>query len=62
MVRGKWQIVPRAAFNDVEIIHAAKAQYMNVARSNPWNMVKNQAIYSSLFQITNIYRKLSQQD
>jgi hypothetical protein len=61
-VRGKWQIVPPPTFNDIEIIHAAKAQYMNVAHSNPWNMGKNQAIYSSLFQITNIYRKLSKED
>lgn len=57
-VQGKWQIAPPAVFNDVEIIHAAKAQYMNVAHSNPWNMGKNQAIYSSLFQITNIYKKV----
>lgn len=60
-IRGKWQIAPPPTFNDVEIIHAAKAQYMNVAHSNPWNMGKNQAIYSSLFQITNIYRKLSKE-
>src|SRR5262249_53910786 len=58
-VRGKWQIVPPSVFNDSEIIHAAKAQYMNVAHSNPWNMGKSQAIYSSLFQITNIYKKVS---
>lgn len=59
-VGGKWQVSPPAVFNDLEIIHAAKAQYMNVAHSNPWNMGKNQAIYSSLFQITNIYKKVSQ--
>ncbi len=57
---GKWQISPPPVFNDLEIIHAAKAQYMNVAHSNPWNMGKSQAIYSSLFQITNIYKKVSQ--
>jgi hypothetical protein len=34
---------------------------MNGGGSNPWNMGKNQAIYSSLFQITNIYRKLSKE-
>ena len=51
--------MPPKVFNDSEIIHAAKAQYTNVAHSNPWNMGKNQAIYSSLFQITNIYKKLS---
>ncbi len=54
----KWRISPPAVFSDIEIIHAAKAQYMNVAHSNPWNMGKNQAIYSSLFQITNIYKKV----
>lgn len=58
-VRGKWTIAAPPVFNDSEIIHAAKAQYMNVAHSNPWNMGKNQAIYSSLFQITNIYKKVS---
>ncbi|MGE5513102.1 MAG: AIPR family protein [Bacteroidota bacterium] len=58
-VKGKWTIVAPQVFNDSEIIHAAKAQYMNVAHSNPWNMGKNQAIYSSLFQITNIYKKVS---
>lgn len=57
-VRGRWQINPPSVFNDTEIIHAAKAQYMNVAHSNPWNMGKSQAIYSSLFQITNIYKKV----
>ncbi|HEX8666638.1 MAG TPA: AIPR family protein [Beijerinckiaceae bacterium] len=58
-VNGHWQLLPPKMFNDTEIIHAAKAQYMNVAHSNPWNMGKNQAIYSSLFQITNIYKKVS---
>jgi hypothetical protein len=57
-VRGRWQIVPPEAFSDLEIIQAAKKQYMLVVHSNPWNMGKNQAIYSSLLQITNIYRKL----
>jgi hypothetical protein len=59
-IRGHWTIAPPPVFNDVEIIHAAKAQYMNVAHSNPWNMGKSQAIYSSLFQITNIYKKVGQ--
>jgi hypothetical protein len=54
----RWQILTPKIFSDAEIIQAAKAQYMNVAHSNPWNMGKNQAIYSSLLQITNIYRKL----
>jgi len=41
---------------------SSKKQYVNSAHHNPWNMGKNQAIYSSLFQITGIYRKLSKQD
>lgn len=58
-IAGRWVLLPPKMFTDTEIIQAAKAQYMNVAHSNPWNMGKNQAIYSSLFQITNIYRKLA---
>jgi AIPR protein len=56
---GKWGIHPPTKFSDSEIIHAAKAQYQNVAHSNPWNMGKSQSIYSSLFQITSIFRKLT---
>jgi hypothetical protein len=58
-IRGRWTITPPEVFSDNEIIHAAKAQYMSVAHSNPWNMGKSQSIYSSLFQITNIYKKVS---
>ena len=58
-VDGHWDIVPPLQFTDGEIIAAAKAQYMNVAQSNPWNMGKSQAIYSQLYQITSIYKKLS---
>jgi AIPR protein len=61
-INGKWRIAPPASWNDAEIITAAKKQYVNSAHHNPWNMGKNQAIYSSLFQITGIYRKLSKQD
>lgn len=55
---GAWCIRPPRVFTDRELISAAKTQYMNVAHSNPWNMGKNQAVYSSLFQITNIYKKV----
>lgn len=55
---GKWQIIKPSLFRDEELIQAAKSQYMNSAHSNPWNMGKNQSIYSSLFQITGIYRRL----
>ncbi len=58
-VDGSWSYEPPAKFQDGDIIKAAKAQYMNTAGSNPWNMGKSRAVYSSLFQITNIYRDLS---
>lgn len=56
---GRWTYAPPERFHDADIIKAAKAQYMNTAGSNPWNMGKSRAVYSSLFQITNIYRDLS---
>jgi len=57
---GKWSYDPPAKFDDADIIKAAKGQYINTAGSNPWNMGKSRAVYSSLFQITNIYRDLSE--
>ena len=59
-VDGVWKYVPPPKFDDTDIIKAAKGQYMNAASSNPWIMGKSRAIYSSLFQITNIYRDLSE--
>ena len=56
---GRWSYIPPDKFNDRDIIKAAKGQYMNAAGSNPWIMGKSRAVYSSLFQITNIYRDLS---
>lgn len=56
---GRWAYCPPAKFHDADIIKAAKGQYMNTANSNPWNMGKSRAVYSSLFQITNIYKDLS---
>lgn len=58
-VDGKWTYDPPTKFHDADIIKAAKAQYINVANSNPWNMGKSRAVYSSLFQITNIYKDLT---
>jgi hypothetical protein len=57
---GRWAYDPPEKFNDADIIKAAKGQYMNAAGSNPWIMGKSRAVYSSLFQITNIYRDLSE--
>lgn len=57
---GKWVINIPSVFSDVELIAAAKSQYINTAKSNPWNMGKSQAVYSSLLQITNIVKRMSQ--
>jgi hypothetical protein len=57
---GTWMYAPPAKFDDSDIIKAAKGQYMNTANSNPWNMGKSRAVYSSLYQITNIYKDLSE--
>ena len=54
-----WRIVPPAVFKDAEIIRAAKSVYQSMAGSNPWLMGKNQACYFALYQITSIYRRLS---
>jgi hypothetical protein len=54
-----WKILPPAAFKDAEIIRAAKSVYQNMASSNPWLMGKNPACYFALYQITSIYRRLS---
>jgi len=58
---GKWGISIPTVFDDIELIAAAKSQYINTAKSNPWNMGKSQAVYSSLLQITNIVKRMSQQ-
>lgn len=54
-----WRIVPPSVFKDAEIIRAAKSVYQSMANSNPWLMGKNQACYFALYQITSIYRRLS---
>jgi hypothetical protein len=54
-----WRIVPPKAFRDEELIRAAKAVYQSVANSNPWVMGKSRACYASLYQITSIYKRLS---
>ncbi|MGD0548533.1 MAG: AIPR family protein, partial [Terracidiphilus sp.] len=55
-----WKISPPDAFKDAEIIRAAKSVYQNMAASNPWIMGKSPACYFALYQITSIYRRLSE--
>lgn len=54
-----WKILPPKSFRDEELIRAAKAVYQSVANSNPWVMGKSRACYASLYQITSIYKRLS---
>jgi hypothetical protein len=56
-----WKIQPPESFRDEELIRAAKSAYQEIAGSNPGTMGKSKACYSSLYQITSIYKKLSQQ-
>lgn len=53
-----WTIKPPKEFKDDELIRAAKAAYVEMAEHNPQTMGKTRACYSSLFQITSIYRRL----
>lgn len=57
--RDGWKIKPPPLFSDEELIRSAKSVYMEIAHSNPWNMGKSKACYSALYQITQIYQKLS---
>jgi hypothetical protein len=54
-----WRIKPPTSFSDEELIRAAKAVYQDIANHNPWLMGKNKACYSALYQITSIFRRLS---
>ena len=57
--REGWKILPPDSFDEVELIKAAAQVYKEIANSNPWNMGKSRACYSSLYQITSIYRRLT---
>ena len=56
---GKWKYSPPASFSDEDIIQAAVSQYKDTARHNPTTMGKTQSIYSSLLQITSIFKRLA---
>jgi hypothetical protein len=53
-----WRIKPPKGFRDEELIRAAKAAYTEMAEHNPQTMGKSRPCYSSLYQITSIYRRL----
>ena len=53
-----WRIKPPKGFSDDELIKAAKVVYTERAGHNPQTMGKSRPCYSSLYQITSIYRRL----
>jgi AIPR protein len=55
-----WAIKPPASFIDEELIENATTVYMDIAGSQPNVMGKSRSCYSSLYQITSIYKKLSE--
>lgn len=55
-----WKIIEPAAFSDEEIISAAITVYQEIADHNPQTMGKNKACYSQLYQLTSLYKRLSQ--
>jgi len=43
---------------DRELINAAARALKEIANHNPWNMGKSKACYSSIYQLTSLYKKL----
>lgn len=54
-----WRIQPPDKFSDDELIRAAKTTYMDTAGSNPSTMGKSKACYSAIYQIADIYKRLT---
>ncbi len=54
-----WTIKSPDSFSDKELIRAAKSVYQDISNSNPGIMGKSRACYSALYQITEIYQRLS---
>lgn len=55
---GKWVYSPSKSFKDDDLIQAAIGQYKETAGSNPGTMGKTHSVYSSLFQLTSIFKRL----
>jgi hypothetical protein len=53
-----WIVDQPSALDDEELVAAAKVAYTKMAGSNPQTMGKSSACYSSLLQLTSVYKKL----
>ena len=54
-----WKIEPPVAFQDDELIRTAKSIFMEIANSDPPTMGRSKACYSALYQITSLYKRLT---
>lgn len=55
---GKWCIDVPDIFEPQDLINAAKSAYKDVANHKPYVMGRSKASYSSLIQVTSIYKRL----
>ncbi|MDE2029874.1 MAG: hypothetical protein KGI97_04840, partial [Alphaproteobacteria bacterium] len=57
--KGKWKIAPPSIWTDETIITPAKGQFISAANSNPQSMGKDNGIYQSLYNLTELVDRLS---
>ena len=55
-----WRVVEPKSFTDDELIETAVTVYREIADSDPQKMGKSKACYSQLYQLTSLYKRLSQ--
>ncbi len=54
-----WVIQPPDAFQEEDLIKAAKTSFIDIAHSDPPTMGKSKACYSNIYQITSLYKRLA---
>ena len=59
-VDGKWQLNIPDIFEPQDLVSAASSAYKDVANHKPYVMGRSNASYSSLIQVTSIYKRLMQ--
>jgi hypothetical protein len=57
-IKNGWIVDQPSVLDDEELVAAAKVAYTKMAGSNPQTMGKSSACYSSLLQLTSVYKKL----
>jgi AIPR protein len=55
-----WRIIPPRMFTAKDLINAVKPAFIEMASSNPNVMGKSKACYAQLYQITSLYKRLSE--